>query len=322
MRNYLIYTNIFCHSNGLNSLFWYEMIQLYRSDPIFDIIEFCELSTIQPHSLLPNTEGILTFDSFNYYYYYYYYYYYCCCCCNNIDPKGPKQRKCPKQLQTHNLPTESVENINSTNKGRDFLLANKAQNVPWGIEKMQQKIQKNSRVTLHDQHILNKSKTRRKNQAMAWIYYKKVYDMVLQSWLTNCLSQNVQNIRWSHKLYWENHENLKVELTARGRSLAEAKIQRGIFQGDALSPLLFIIAMMPLNHILRKCTAGYKLSRSQEKINHLMYMDDIKLFAKNEKELETLIHTVRIYSQGIGIEFSIEKCAMLVMKSGKQHLTD
>ena len=72
----------------------------------------------------------------------------------------------------------------------------------------------------------------------------------------------------------------RVELTTGGRRLAEAKIQRGIFQGDALSPLLFIIAMMPLNHILRKCTAGYKLSRSLEKINHLMYMDDIKLFAK------------------------------------------
>ena len=53
-----------------------------------------------------------------------------------------------------------------------------------------------------------------------------------------------------------------------------------------------------------------------------MYMDDIKLFAKNEKELETLIHTVRIYSRDIGMEFSIEKCAMLVMKSGKRHLTD
>ena len=114
----------------------------------------------------------------------------------------------------------------------------------------------------------------------------------------------------------------RVELTAGGRSLAETKIQRGIFQGDALSPLLFIIAMMPLNHILRKCTAGYKLSRSQEKINHLMYMDDIKLFAKNEKEVETLIHAVRIYSQDLGMEFGIEKCAMLIMKSGKRHLTD
>ena len=53
-----------------------------------------------------------------------------------------------------------------------------------------------------------------------------------------------------------------------------------------------------------------------------MYMDDIKLFAKTEKELETLIHTIRIYSQDIGMEFGIEKCALLVMKSGKRHLTD
>ena len=47
-----------------------------------------------------------------------------------------------------------------------------------------------------------------------------------------------------------------------------------------------------------------------------MYMDDIKLFAKNEKELETLIHTLRIYGRDIGMEVGIEKCAMLEMKSG------
>ena len=45
-----------------------------------------------------------------------------------------------------------------------------------------------------------------------------------------------------------------------------------------------------------------------------MYMDEIKLFAKNEKELETLIHAARIYSKDIGMEFVIEKCALLVMK--------
>ena len=53
-----------------------------------------------------------------------------------------------------------------------------------------------------------------------------------------------------------------------------------------------------------------------------MYMDDIKLFEKNEKELETLIHAARIYSQDIGMESGIEKCAMQVIKSGKWHLTD
>ena len=53
-----------------------------------------------------------------------------------------------------------------------------------------------------------------------------------------------------------------------------------------------------------------------------MYMDDIKLFAKNEKELESLIHTVRIYSQDRGMDFGIKKCVMRVMKSGKRHKTD
>ena len=44
-------------------------------------------------------------------------------------------------------------------------------------------------------------------------------------------------------------------------------------------------------------------------------------FAKIEKELETLIHAERICSQETGMEFSIEKCTMLIMKSWKRHMT-
>ena len=53
-----------------------------------------------------------------------------------------------------------------------------------------------------------------------------------------------------------------------------------------------------------------------------MNMENIKLFVKKEKEFETLIHAVRIYNQDIGMEFGGKKCAMLVMKIGKRHLTD
>ena len=76
------------------------------------------------------------------------------------------------------------------------------------------------------------------------------------------LSQIVQNIRWSHYFIEKAMKTWRVELTAAGKNWAETKIQRGIFQGDALSPLLFIIAMMPLNHILRKCIAGKKHTES------------------------------------------------------------
>ena len=47
-------------------------------------------------------------------------------------------------------------------------------------------------------------------------------------------------------------------------------------------------------------------------------MDNIKLFAKNEKELETLIQAVRIYYQDKGMAFGIEKLAKLIMKRGKR----
>ena len=48
-----------------------------------------------------------------------------------------------------------------------------------------------------------------------------------------------------------------------------------------------------------------------------MCKDDIKPFAKTEKDFETLIQALKIYSKDIGMELDIEKCALLIMKSGK-----
>ena len=76
---------------------------------------------------------------------------------------------------------------------------------------------------------------------MTWIDYKKAYDMVPQSWIINCLKMykiSDEVIKFLEK----TRKTWRVEVTAGERSLAEAKIQRGIFQGDALSPLLFVSA--------------------------------------------------------------------------------
>ena len=48
---------------------------------------------------------------------------------DRIDTKGPKQWNHPKQLQTHNVPTNDGESINSADNGRNQLLANK----PWFV---------------------------------------------------------------------------------------------------------------------------------------------------------------------------------------------
>ena len=56
----------------------------------------------------------------------------------------------------------------------------------------------------------------------------------------------------------KNHQIILMRKTLKKYIII---IQRGIFQGYALSPLLVLIAMMPLDHILRKSTGKYKLSR-------------------------------------------------------------
>ena len=53
-----------------------------------------------------------------------------------------------------------------------------------------------------------------------------------------------------------------------------------------------------------------------------MDIANIKQFAKNEKELESLLQAVKIYSQEIGTEYVQEKGAMLIIKSEKQQLSE
>ena len=46
-------------------------------------------------------------------------------------------------------------------------------------------------------------------------------------------------------------------------------------------------------------------------------MDNLKLYGRNEKEIKSLVHTVRVFSSDVGMDFEIEKCTMMVMKRGK-----
>merc|ERR1711965_997033 len=43
-------------------------------------------------------------------------------------------------------------------------------------------------------------------------------------------------------------------------------------------------------------------------------MDDLKLYAKDEADLDKLINVVSVFSRDIGMEFGLDKCAVLVMK--------
>ena len=85
-----------------------------------------------------------------------------------------------------------------------------------------------------------------------------------------------------------------------------------------MSPLLFVVAMIPLSYLLNKETMGYKFGEEGKKINHLLFMDDLKLYGGNREEVEELVGVVSKFSDDIGMEFGIDKCATLEIRHGKQ----
>ena len=111
--------------------------------------------------------------------------------------------------------------------------------------------------------------------------------------------------------YWN------TELNAGRSRLGNVKIKRGIFQGDSLSPLLFVMTMIPLTLKLRKTKIFYEVRTKGKRINHLLFMDDLKLFAKNVDQIDSLVNTVRIFSEDTKMEFGLSKYAVLIMKRGK-----
>ena len=138
--------------------------------------------------------------------------------------------------------------------------------------------------------------------------------MIPHSWMLESLGlvQSSENIV---EFIRKSMKNWNTNLTSCGKYQANVNIGRGIFQGDSLSPLLFVICMIPLSQILRKLKSGYVLKKG-EKLNHLLFMDDLKIFTKIEPEINRLISTVQIISNDIGMEFGIKKCGVLVLKRG------
>ena len=83
--------------------------------------------------------------------------------------------------------------------------------------------------------------------------------MVPHSWIIECLDlfgvpENIKG------LLVNNMEKWKIMLCSGNSELSEVEIKRGIFQGDSLSPLVFVLVLIQLSLILRKAKAVYEFS--------------------------------------------------------------
>ena len=153
-------------------------------------------------------------------------------CCHSKSHEKPstfadvKNSQKRNNYNNNNIIIDDMENINSTNKGRGLLLPNKPLIVFWGKERISQRIQRYSRVTLYRSTHPKQEQDQTKGSSYGLDWLKKGI-WYGSAKVDNKLPQNVQISHEVINFIEKTMKTWRVELKA-GRSLAEAKIQRYI----------------------------------------------------------------------------------------------
>ena len=162
--------------------------------------------------------------------------------------------------------------------------------------------------------ILDEVIKHKRSVVMAWLDYQKAFDSVPHEWLLIALKlakvpplviSAIETLmqKWSTNVHLTSHEGDIQSNTIH--------YLRGIFQGDSLSVLLFILSVNPLSFLLKKLK-GYQIGpfgKHDTTINHLFFVDDLKLIAVNLNLLKEQLDLVTQFSSNTGMVFGESKCA-------------
>nr|XP_017228424.1 PREDICTED: uncharacterized protein LOC108203774 [Daucus carota subsp. sativus] len=133
--------------------------------------------------------------------------------------------------------------------------------------------------------IINSIKSKQSEGLIFKIDFEKAFDSVDWSFLFHLLEKlnfSYDWIRWIKVIL----KSSKTSILVNGSPTREFSQERGLRQGDPLSPLLFDLVAQVLSCMIKKAEQlgiidGVKISNSSEVITHLQYADDTVIFIRN-----------------------------------------
>ena len=169
---------------------------------------------------------------------------------------------------------------------------------------------------LINKSIMSEVRNKKRNLITIWLDYKKAFDSVPHEWLIKSLHlaklpedliRAIEHLtsQWSTVLHLKGKEELIVSDIIY--------FVKGIFQGDSLSVLLFILSVNPLSFLLHKLQRYACGKHKNYNVTHNFIVGDLKLYASStntpKKQLE--------FCKDTGMTFGDDKCAYQQIKNGK-----
>ncbi|TBU13199.1 reverse transcriptase [Hamiltosporidium tvaerminnensis] len=103
----------------------------------------------------------------------------------------------------------------------------------------------------------------------------------------------------------------KIDISVGPEKIMSKKIERGILEGECLSSLLFVLCMDPLSRKLNEKYTKVTVQTDAEShsTNHLLFINDLKLLAKDSSTLSAMTDEAKEFLEMIGLEINKEKSA-------------
>jgi len=168
------------------------------------------------------------------------------------------------------------------------------------------------------EEIIEEANNSKKESFLITLDAQKAFDSVDHDYLIEILKLYKfpkEYIRWIQILYTD----LNASVLVNGFTTAKFKIEQSVKQGDALSCVLFILAIEPLiqgikrNPLIKPVLIQSKTSDRVEEIKTATYADDITSLTSNKESIQVIIDEYESFSTFSGIKLNVQKTEILIM---------
>ena len=156
--------------------------------------------------------------------------------------------------------------------------------------------------------IIQKTEEYNRTLCLAFVDYEKAFDSI-ETW---AVLQSLQRCQVEYR-YIEVlrclYQNATMSVRVQNQSSNPIQLQRGVRQGDVISPKLFTAALEDIFKLLDWNGLGTNING--EHLTHLRFADDVVLMAETLEDLNTMLEDLRNPSQQVGLKMNLDKTKIM-----------
>ena len=165
-------------------------------------------------------------------------------------------------------------------------------------------------------HFMNNRRKGKEGVAAIELDMSKAYDGMELCFLENMLLNLGFNVQWT-KLIMKCVTTVSYQIKVNGEYTERIHPQRGLRQGDPLSPYLFIMCVEGLSAMFQKAEMeekikGIKICHSAPRVNQLFFADDsLILLRASQSDANELRRILNVYERASGQVINRSKSSIL-----------